>query len=219
MFTTLIGFLLFSIIFNYLTKPYLEKQTNWYLLHVICNVLVMITTFNDVYICFNTPLFAIKQGYFNNNYNFNSNGLGIAIGLHIFHIIRDYKTLTVIDWVHHIISNFFLGVLGLYYFHNSIFNCGLFFKCGLPGGVDYLLLFLCKIGNFKKKDEKKINVFLNNWIRSPGLLYSITLMHISYISYYIIVPTIIYYLSLFFTAFNAIYFAQRVTLNYGGYLK
>ena len=217
MYYSFISFLIFSLVFNYYSLLYLTKQTNWYLLHVICNIIVIIATFNDTITCFANPLLVIEQG--NTNNNFKSDGLGVAVSLHFFHIIRDYKTLTMIDWTHHLISNFFLGILGLYYFHNSIFNCGLFFMCGLPGGIDYLLLFLYKIGKFKKGDEKKINVFLNNWIRLPGLLYNISLMHISYSTGYINVPSFIYYLSQFFTALNAIYFAQRVTLNFGSYLK
>ena len=41
---------------------------------------------------------------------------------------------------------------------------------GLPGGIDYLLLILVKIGKIKSIEEKRINTYLNNYIRAPGIL-------------------------------------------------
>ena len=105
MYYSFISFLIFSLVFNYYSLLYLTKQTNWYLLHVICNFIVIIATFNDTITCFANPLLVIEQG--NTNNNFKSDGLGVAVSLHFFHIIRDYKTLTMIDWTHHLISNFF----------------------------------------------------------------------------------------------------------------
>ena len=41
---------------------------------------------------------------------------------------------------------------------------------GLPGGIDYYLLIQVKRGKIKSIEEKKINTYLNNYIRAPGIL-------------------------------------------------
>lgn len=191
----------------------MEKQTIWYFLHIICNFIVVCLTYNDFKLCLINPINA-----FNNN-EFNGSALGITTGLHIFHIIRDYKLLNMIDWLHHIISNFLMSYIGIYLYHNKVFNCGLFFMCGLPGGIDYTLLFLYKLGYVNKITEKKVNVILNNWIRLPGILYSCYLMHIGFTLNLIKSYFVLYYIAQIVTLFNAVYFAQRVTLNCGYYLK
>lgn len=210
---TTLGFLFFCLCFNVYSRNYLEKQAKWYFLHVICNLLVVFITFNDLKLCLTKPIEAF------NSSNFDSSGLAITTGLHLFHIVRDYKILTLIDWLHHLFSNFFMAFIGVYYYQNQVFNCGLFFMCGLPGGIDYMLLFLCKIGRIEKITEKKINVILNNWIRLPGILYTSYVMHFGYTLKLVNLHYILYYIGQIFTLLNGIYFAQRVTLNYGSYLK
>jgi hypothetical protein len=42
--------------------------------------------------------------------------------------------------------------------------------CGLPGGLDYLLLALVKHGVISKMAEKRLNTRLNQLIRVPGVL-------------------------------------------------
>ena len=67
--------------------------------------------------------------------------------------------------------------------------------------------------------EKHINVYLNNWIRLPGIIYSSAIMNYGYMNGHINISLSLYFIGQFFTVFNAIYFAQRVTLNYGSYMN
>ena len=47
---------------------------------------------------------------------------------------------------------------------------GAFWASGLPGGIDYLLLVLVKLGYMKSLTEKAYNVRLQTWLRAPGCL-------------------------------------------------
>ena len=204
------GFLGFCLISNYTLKTQMNMDNTaiWYLLHFICNMMVIYLTFNDLKICFTS------QSECYDNTHFDSSALGITFGLHTVHMIRDYKTLTIIDWLHHLISNWFMSLLGVYYYHIPLWNCGAFFLCGLPGGIDYFLLFLYKMKKIDKMTEKHINVYLNNWIRLPGVIYCSALMNYGYMNGFIEISRPLYLIGQFLTVFNAIYFAQRVTLNY-----
>ena len=46
-----------------------------------------------------------------------------------------------------------------------------FFVCGLPGGLDYVLLSLMKFGAIEKITEKRYNMWLQTGIRWPGVLW------------------------------------------------
>ena len=39
-----------------------------------------------------------------------------------------------------------------------------------PGGVDYFLLGLCKVGLCTSAAEKRYSANLNTWLRTPGIL-------------------------------------------------
>ena len=47
----------------------------------------------------------------------------------------------------------------------------MFFLSGLPGLIDYSLLAL----EVDRKTEKRINLYLNNYIRSPGIIFTLGL--------------------------------------------
>jgi hypothetical protein len=50
----------------------------------------------------------------------------------------------------------------------TLLGYSLFFTTGLPGGIDYTMMFLTR-NNFLERDtEKYINTYLQTWIRSPG---------------------------------------------------
>lgn len=45
--------------------------------------------------------------------------------------------------------------------------------CGLPGGLDYAMLYACKHGWMLPITEKRINTILNVWCRAPFLMGSV----------------------------------------------
>ena len=87
------------------------------------------------------------------------------------------------------------------------------FVCGLPGGVDYALLFLVKLGKLSKAREKSINRFLNMWIRLPGILSFVPFAYCCYAVGRTSVGPGLLTLQAVLNSFNAIYFADRVVAN------
>ena len=45
-----------------------------------------------------------------------------------------------------------------------------FFICGLPGGMDYVMLAMVKHGLLDAMAEKRYNARINVWLRAPGLV-------------------------------------------------
>ena len=45
-----------------------------------------------------------------------------------------------------------------------------FYLCGLPGAIDYILLFLSRNNIIYRMTEKKWNLFLNLYVRCPGAI-------------------------------------------------
>lgn len=101
--------------------------------------------------------------------------LELVFALHFYHVIRYWQKLRYDDWLHHILM---IGIglpIGWATDSNSLLGYSLFFMTGLPGGIDYVLLFLVRNGWLQKETEKNINAWLNTWIRSPGCISHVTL--------------------------------------------
>jgi len=73
--------------------------------------------------------------------------------------------------LHHVIFVGLIGGLDVFFDVNfPVKNLIAFFMCGLPGGLDYLMLTLVKQELMSPLTEKAWNSRINVWIRSPGLL-------------------------------------------------
>ena len=94
----------------------------------------------------------------------------LTIVVHAYHTWREQRSLKLIDLIHHIpmicivIPSSFCTVPGY------ILNLAHFFIMGLPGAIDYFLLTMVSLGHIDKMREKRINMYLNVYIRSPGLI-------------------------------------------------
>lgn len=85
------------------------------------------------------------------------------------------------DVFHHLV---FVGIgsFTIFFFENGYYSAlSHFFICGLPGGIDYFFLFLYKTGYISKEKRLKISVFLNIWLRSPGLCIVSTFALINFV--------------------------------------
>lgn len=185
----------------------LKRQ--WYLIHTIFNFIIAYLTIPDIINIINDPLSGTKG-------ILNTTPICIMLALHIYHILMFKKYLTIIDWIHHIVSSFLVGAITILYYKVPLVNFVLFFMCGVPGGIDYACLTLLKYNIISKYTEKKINVFQNNWIRNPGIIIGCVLGYVNYIynnNYNIGVVGTLFVLNVI----NSIYFSQRVTINYGEY--
>jgi len=132
----------------------------WFQMHSIVNFIIVYLSYGDVYDCLVNPNYSIKPC---------SNLLAgsFALMLHVYHSYS-YR-LTHIDRLHHGISVFLATPLCILYQTKGI-SMYYFFGTGLPGGIDYLLLSLVKQGKLGALNEKKINSYLNTFIRIPGLV-------------------------------------------------
>ena len=87
--------------------------------------------------------------------------------------------------------------------------------CGIPGGIDYFMLFLIKMNLLNKLTEKKINRFLNLLIRWPVMflcfyIFSINVIRSNFNSEYLFLMFIAFFLHLT----NAVYYCDKVIGNY-----
>jgi hypothetical protein len=143
-----------KLLTNFCNKPY-------YLLHSLANWGIVYYTYpivRDVYL--NLPS---ASSLITNPISYQ-----ICSALHIYHILQ-YK-MNSEDIKHHIPT---LTVLSIPLFNISqspLVAHTEFYLCGLPGAIDYILLFLSRNNIIYRMTEKKWNLYLNLYIRCPGAI-------------------------------------------------
>jgi hypothetical protein len=138
-------------------------QGVYYIVHAFHNALIVQYTWPDVKKTFTNCQDLL---IYENNYT----AIALCFALHIYHILMYRTKLRFDDWLHHILM---IGValpIGAYLPSSTLIGYSLFFSTGLPGGIDYLLLFGVRNGWLNSLTEKKINRWLNVWVRSPGCI-------------------------------------------------
>ena len=98
---------------------------------------------------------------------------GLLTSFHLYHSL--YFKLTKTDIIHHVSTAFLSTPLIITYHRYPTAIVGVWFMSGLPGAIDYFLLWLVKMGYFDSMLEKKIYVWLSVWIRAPGCVVTCTL--------------------------------------------
>ena len=188
-----------------------SKNNTYYLMHFILNMYICYETLDTmIQILFHQvdPLDEIQ----------NVKPMEIITAFHLYHIIIFFKKLTLTDWIHHVVNVLVSYILVLQLFPVRMTNYVVFFICGLPGGIDYGLLFLTKINLMARCTEKKINTYLNQYLRVPGLVIGVGRMWDLYIKHVNVISTVEKVAALFimFTIMmNALYFSKLVCENYG----
>jgi hypothetical protein len=180
----------------------------YYLVHSYHNAVIIYLTMYETF-----------YSLTNFNYILNSEKNIVALqyvyALHIYHILFYWRKFRYDDWLHHILM---IGValpIGTFTESKSLLGFSLFFTTGLPGGIDYFLLFLTRNKWFSKNKEKNINAWLNTWIRSPGCVAHATLTLVL-ISLNNEIFTLNWYLGLLaacLTYWNGQYFMRQVVEN------
>ena len=112
-------------------------EGKYYLIHFINNLFITFYTYPNIIQSF-TDLFNYT------NYITNPQTIIITVALHFYHVIVYFDKLRFDDWLHHILMILIVVPLGVFLNTGSL-GLALFFITGLPGGIDYLLLFLVKI--------------------------------------------------------------------------
>ena len=164
-------------LYNYIVNFKCTSTTRWFLLHSIINFIVVYYSLNDVYTCliYSSDCYRIP---WNNNsikvYNY-------ATLLHIYHCI--FFKLTKDDYLHHFLMVVICGTL-CYKLKSIISSFALFFLTGLPGAIDYMLLYLVKTNKINSIVEKRIYTFLSAYIRAPGCTYTLAIGMNGIFNYY-----------------------------------
>lgn len=191
-----------------LIYKYVSREYSWYLMHLIVNFIAVLVVYEDIW-----RVFTIQDRI--ENIEPSGGLLGVSnpiifldcliTSLHLFHMKYALRTD---DYIHHSFMTLALN-LCVIYFKPIFATCLIFFMNGLPGGIDYLLLILVKTGKIESIEEKRINTYLNNYLRAPGILillgFIMPALHVNIASAFCI----------FSSYFNAVYYARQVGVNYG----
>jgi len=186
-------------------------EGKYYLIHFICNSYIVYLTLPDV-------IYTYKHFTDAFWYPVNYNAAAATFALHFYHIVLYFKKLRFDDWLHHIVMVLCALPLAVMTKGGSLLGHSLFYLTGLPGGIDYLLLALVRNKIIPKITEKRINNYLNLWIRCPGCIAHSTLTIIGYnmnmqydTSYFFLYSSMLTGLMVFW---NGIYFMNQVVVNY-----
>ena len=153
-----------SIIF-YSSVDYILQQKvqgSYYIIHAFNNACIIgltltdtITLYTDPYKAF-SPSLTIEYATY------------LTYGLHLYHILMYIKKLRYDDWLHHGLMIFVALPIGSYFGSIKLLSHSLFYTTGLPGMIDYICLSLVRNKRMERITEKKINRYLNTYIRNPG---------------------------------------------------
>ena len=202
LYTSFSCFFLFYIIDTYLLKKFNNANERWYLIHGLTNTIVSCFSYKDMITTFVNPL--------STKTDISLLPTNMILSLHLYHMV--FFKLSFIDWLHHILMIGIVVPIGIINYNTgSIINYCCFFLSGFPGAIDYYMLFLVKKNVLSKITEKKINSYINLWIRGPFLVIG---SYIIFLNIYfdnfplksLIVCGLMYW--------NAQYFTKRIVGNY-----
>eukprot|EP01135_Chromosphaera_perkinsii_P011317 Nk52_evm1s2373 gene=Nk52_evmTU1s2373 len=177
-------------------------------LHVCANAFISTYCLPDMYMMFAHPFDALKHPVS------SIMPSCCCIAIHLYHMLF-FNDLIWLDWLHHGLMTGIVSPLSLLVPTGPLINWVLFFICGVPGGLDYLMLFLVKHGKMDKLTEKRYNSAINAWFRLPGILFCIPVGH-----FWIALnepdfsQRMFCYVMGLLLFWNPIYFAERVVGNY-----
>lgn len=152
-----------------------SPSTTYYLEHTIVNAVIVALVWPDTLSTIFYPLSCMRAPY-------TILPTYAQIAFHIAHMLCEFRTLTPVDWGHHLLSSAGNGFLNVHYTYGPLLNFALFFATGLPGGIDYFLMYLVKRQILSSFTEKRINRFLNIVLRCPGLIMWMSFGHVVYAS-------------------------------------
>jgi hypothetical protein len=201
-----IAIILYKLLKN---SEFVPQNIRWFFIHFFINLYVSIAGFNDLYFCIsNIQNCAISEWI--NGFNV----FGMAISLHIYHILA--FSLTQLDWLHHISSVIISSPVLLLCSRNPNAVMALWFMSGFPGCIDYLLLWMVKMGYISSYIEKNIYAFITTWIRAPGCIAAsaISLGVLQNINDMSLLHIIGYFWNIFIVYWNGVFFMQHTLANF-----
>lgn len=146
-------------------------EGRWFNVHFFGNMIVSACALPDVIRYVNSPYEALIPS---ENVNLTSIiPVTMILATHLYHIIK--FNLTSEDKFHHYVFIPFVCLPGCI-FSTTIpkqINFISFFMSGFPGGIIYGLLTCVKNGWITRDTERRMSMYINNYIRMPGLLFGV----------------------------------------------
>lgn len=187
-----------------------SNKGHWFALHAAANLFVVALSAPDVLYTVRDPAVALSLASCDDRpLACNDVATSLVWAVHLYHIMA-YRKIPWDDWFHHIVFCGTIIPLHFMWCWGVWANLLSFFISGLPGGIDYFLLALVKTGFLDSMTEKKVNVSLNMWIRSPGLVVTCCLAYVAFLygDHELSWPPLT--LGLLVVFFNGQYYAERV---------
>ena len=186
-----------------------SQNVRWFFIHCIMNMYITVKGLPNLIYSFHNIEKCTTSEWINGYEIY-----GIAVALHYYHIA--FFKLNKMDWLHHITSAIITTPVILYTNTTCLSAVGLWFMSGLPGVIDYLLLWLVKMGYCQKKIEKVAYVAISCWIRAPGCIYTATLQFgiMPHIDQYTWIELIGRFWTTLIVYWNGIYFMHLTLRDY-----
>ena len=138
-------------------------KARWFQLHCFINLYIVYLIKNDIYDIYVNPIHGINKLS-------NHNDTLIVFYLHLYHCLM-FGKLKYNEYMHHLLF-VFLGVLPSYlYIKTNILKIGYLACCGIPGFIEYGTLTLVKNNLIYPNSQKKLMIYIYNFIRSPLSLF------------------------------------------------
>jgi len=182
-----------------------HTKSRYFSLHGLWNIIITALCIPDLYKTLIDPIHSLTP-----NNDFSLWPVTLTLDLHLWHCIA-YGKLSLDDYFHHIVFALSLGFVNIVWDWGYSTNFFIFFICGFPGGLDYLMLAAVKHGYIHKISEKRINKKLNMWCRGPGCIASACLIWINWMSGQAEhIPISVKLATMFLAIFNGQYYSRRV---------
>ena len=195
------------------TKFYTNKvhyNARWFFIHFNINLLVTIYTLPDLLDCLKDHEICTLEKSSPMAYLATE----LVLISHLYHSIVFYPYLKKDDIIHHVSMCGFNGMV-FYYQGLKIQSVTSFFCSGLPGMIDYFLLYLVKIGKLDKKIEKEVYLFLTTYIRSPGCMLNTFLIIPFFKREQYLFDLLISFFATLLVFWNGQYYMSKTCIDYG----
>lgn len=206
---------------NILSVHIFQPKARWFLLHSIVNAIVVCLSFYPTYLLMTVPLhegiIELERPGYEPGWESNRCTSLLVFTLHVYHMVM-FK-FNRMDITHHVVM---MGLLSIPLYlgqplHMLLTNLCLFFTCGLPGGIDYYLIYLVESDQLPKIKEKQINVWLNTWLRAPGIMFGAFICYQHWLA--VNEDPVIHLATCLVLIWNAQYFSSLTSISYGMALK
>mmetsp|Transcript_20928 Transcript_20928/g.53006 ORF Transcript_20928/g.53006 Transcript_20928/m.53006 type:complete len:266 (-) Transcript_20928:832-1629(-) len=149
------------------------RRARWFFLHAMANMAITCLAFPDLARCFSAPLDCFRYPWT------TTQAYSLGGALHLYHILA--FSMNSLDWLHHGLMVFVMLPWTCYFQPYLGSNVAVWGLTGLPGGIDYILLTLVKLGHIRSLTEKRANVFIQVWFRMPFLVWIIGIYYVNYL--------------------------------------